>query len=176
MQLLALRRSKQVTAGHPYFPVLNDFVDGMLSGPLTKEVAAHVESCAGCRDIVADLRELLAAARAEGQQLVRAPGDLWLLVTAVTIHQRALRSYFLSRNRRKLMLGAFLLTLAGAAVGVWLALGCRGAGTTLRAPKCDGAWYHVVRHGAQQRVKELRDYARGAVRTERKRIQRSLSP
>lgn len=176
MQLLAVRRSDQVTAGHPHFSALNDFVDGMLSAPLSTEVAAHVESCSGCRDIVADLRELIAVARAEGQQLVRAPGVLWPLITAVTIHQRALWRYYLNRNRGKLMLGPFLLTLAGAAIGVWLVLGCDGGGTALRPAKCDGPWYHVVRHGAQERVKELRDYAKGNVRTERKRLQRFLSP
>jgi hypothetical protein len=176
MQLLAVRTTDPVTAGHPHVSVLNDFVDGMLSVPLLTDVAAHVESCWVCGKVVADLRELIAVARAEGQELVRAPAALFPLVSAVTIGQQLVLRYILKRNRLKLMVGAFGSMAAAAVVGVWLVLGCR-ADTIGRQPRaCEGAWHQVVRRGAQQRVKELRDYAKRNVSAERKQIQHSLSP
>ena len=55
---------------------LNDFVDGQLSDTAARDVTAHLESCAVCRDTVSALRSLKAEAAALPDSL--APGrDLW---------------------------------------------------------------------------------------------------
>ena len=55
---------------------LNDFVDGLLSESAARDVTAHLETCAACRDSVGALRSLKAAAAALPDSL--APGrNLW---------------------------------------------------------------------------------------------------
>lgn len=55
---------------------LNDFVDGLLTDEAAREMTAHLESCAGCRDALESLRSLKAAAAALPDSLE--PGrDLW---------------------------------------------------------------------------------------------------
>ncbi|HET6277212.1 MAG TPA: zf-HC2 domain-containing protein [Candidatus Polarisedimenticolia bacterium] len=55
---------------------LNDFVDGELSEAAARDVTAHLEACAACRDTVVAVRSLKAAAAALPGSL--APGrDLW---------------------------------------------------------------------------------------------------
>jgi hypothetical protein len=48
---------------HPNEEVLNEFVDGTLADAGRAEVERHLESCADCRAIVHDLRELAGSAR-----------------------------------------------------------------------------------------------------------------
>jgi anti-sigma factor RsiW len=174
MELLAFGRPKRVIDNHPSLPALNDFVDGTLSAQLLSGVAAHIEGCLVCREVVADLRDLIAIARAEGQQLVRAPAALQSLVAAVTIHCRPLWRHFLRGNRGKLVFAALALMLAGASAGVWLVLGCDNDKPGPQTRECHAPWYRVVRYGMQERVKELRDYTKGNVNVERKRLQHSL--
>lgn len=55
---------------------LNDFVDGELTETAARSVAAHIETCAACRDALSALRSLKTAAAALPDSL--APGrDLW---------------------------------------------------------------------------------------------------
>ena len=53
-----------MTGSHPSEAVLNDHVDGLLSGPEAEEVRAHLARCASCRQIDEELRLLLARAAA----------------------------------------------------------------------------------------------------------------
>jgi anti-sigma factor RsiW len=48
---------------HPSDLTLNDFADGALAGPERADVERHVDSCARCRAIVQDLREIRRAAK-----------------------------------------------------------------------------------------------------------------
>ena len=175
MQLPSARRSISTTANHPDVSTLNDFVDGVLSASVMKTLTAHVDGCTVCRQIVANLGDLIATARAEGQQLVRAPAGLWATVTASTIHRQAIWRSLLIRNRWQLALLSFLLIATGAAVGVSLATGCVDAKPGREASRCNGSWYQVLQYGTQERAKQLRDYATAGVKAERKRLQHWLS-
>ena len=59
-------------------PLLSDFVDGQLAGDERAAVIAHLETCAACRGLVADLEHLRATAR----QLrpIPPPDHVWLEV------------------------------------------------------------------------------------------------
>ena len=52
---------------------LNDFVDGLLSDTAARDVTAHLETCAACRDTLSSLRALKAEAAAlpdiQGEEL-----------------------------------------------------------------------------------------------------------
>jgi anti-sigma factor RsiW len=54
---------------------LSDFVDGTLSSTERGEIEEHLAGCGGCREIVEDLRAVVARARALDE--VAPPRDLW---------------------------------------------------------------------------------------------------
>ncbi len=56
-------------------PALSDLVDGIIARDVRPEVEAHLEGCAGCRSLLADLRRARGAARALPK--MAAPESLW---------------------------------------------------------------------------------------------------
>jgi hypothetical protein len=61
---------------HPSWEVLNDYVDGVLARDEREATATHLDACTECREQVAELRSLIAAASSvpdEGSP----PEDLW---------------------------------------------------------------------------------------------------
>jgi hypothetical protein len=106
---------------HPDDALLHDFVDGRLADTDREAVAFHLLDCQRCQTIVAATEELIdtgRAARAESP----APADLWPLVAATTIHERAVRRHVLRSVRRELAIAAVVLMLLSGAAG---ALGMR---------------------------------------------------
>ena len=61
-------------------PALSDLVDGIIARDVRPEVEAHLEGCAGCRSLLADLRRARGAARALPK--MAAPESLWPKVRA----------------------------------------------------------------------------------------------
>ena len=67
--------------GCPDFqPRLSELVDGTIARDVRLQVEAHVQGCAGCRDLLADLRRSREAARALPK--MAAPESLWPKVRA----------------------------------------------------------------------------------------------
>ena len=59
-------------------PRLSDWIDGQLDNTAHVEVAAHLETCAACRDLARDLTRVRDAARALGP--LQPPDHVWLEV------------------------------------------------------------------------------------------------
>jgi hypothetical protein len=61
-------------------PALSDLVDGAIARDMRAQVEAHLENCAGCRGLVADLRRIKELARALPK--MTAPEPLWPKISA----------------------------------------------------------------------------------------------
>jgi anti-sigma factor RsiW len=61
-------------------PALSELVDGIIARDLRPQVEAHLEGCAGCRSLLADLRRTREAARSLPK--MAAPESLWPKVSA----------------------------------------------------------------------------------------------
>jgi hypothetical protein len=124
---------------HPDDAVLHDFVDGRLTDNDREAVAFHLLDCQRCQAIVAATEELIDSGRAARAESA-APADLWSLVAATTIHERAVRRHVLRSVRRELAIAAVVLMILSGAAG---ALGMRIA---LRAENGWGSSATTIRH------------------------------
>jgi hypothetical protein len=61
---------------HPSWEVLNDYVDGVLARDERAATAAHLDACTECREQVAELRSLIAAASSVSDE-GSPPDDVW---------------------------------------------------------------------------------------------------
>lgn len=66
---------------HPEWETLNDFVDGSMAPELRAEVAAHVDTCAICRDMVSRVRGLRDETAAL-PQAIEPPREAWAAIAA----------------------------------------------------------------------------------------------
>ena len=94
---------------------VDDLVDGAADAPGHAAAAAHAAGCERCRGEVDAARALLAAARALPRG-VPAPPELWPLVAAATLHERAVRRRVLRSMRWPLLLFVVALVVGTAAV------------------------------------------------------------
>ena len=69
---------------------LNDLLDGRVPRDDRRRLEQHLDACERCRTLHDDLRSLLALARASRHTAVP-PEELWSLVSACTVHERAVR-------------------------------------------------------------------------------------
>ena len=105
-------------ANHPDDALLHDFVDGRLTDDDRESVAFHLLDCPRCQTIVAATEELIDTGRS-GKREATAPADLWPLVAATTIHERAVRRHVLKSVRRELALAAAVLVLLSGLAGAF---------------------------------------------------------
>ncbi|HSJ64121.1 MAG TPA: zf-HC2 domain-containing protein [Gemmatimonadaceae bacterium] len=103
---------------HPDDALLHDFVDGRLADDDREAVAFHLLDCPRCQTIVAATEELIDTGRSAKRE-ANAPADLWPLVAATTIHERAVRRHVLKSVRRELALAAAVLILLSGAAGAF---------------------------------------------------------
>jgi hypothetical protein len=103
---------------HPGDELLHDFVDGRLDDSERDAVALHLLDCPRCQTIVAATEELIDSGRASRQEGA-APADLWPLVAATTIHERAVKRHVLRSVRRELAVAAAVLILLSGAAGAF---------------------------------------------------------
>jgi hypothetical protein len=103
---------------HPNDELLHDFVDGSLNDSDRDAVAHHLLDCPRCQTIVAATEELIDTGRSARQERA-APADLWPLVAATTIHERAVKRHVLRSVRRELAFAAAVLVMLSSAATVF---------------------------------------------------------
>lgn len=111
--------------GHLSESELNDLIDGRLAPGEQTRAIRHLADCQRCveeRDALAHVVTISQSARTP----LAAPDELWTLVSASTIHERALRRRVLRSMRGVLVVGALALVAATAAVTLWVARGASG--------------------------------------------------
>ncbi|HKS04947.1 MAG TPA: zf-HC2 domain-containing protein [Gemmatimonadaceae bacterium] len=113
---------------HPEWETLNDFVDGSIAPELRADVAAHVDTCAICRDMISRIRGLRDETSAL-PQTIDPPREAWAAIAAKVdaakvvelgrVPGRASDAHasFEARNRRiRLAVAAVLLVVASSSV------------------------------------------------------------
>ncbi len=125
---------------------LNEYVDGVLSAAGRQGVEQHLAGCAGCRAAVAQLRELLAGARALPQSLEPAR-DLWEGIEPRIRHPRGVVATVWWREQ------AFWRGALAAAAVLVLALGIYRL--TARPPARPGQGFSVLEAEYASAVDEL---------------------
>jgi anti-sigma factor RsiW len=108
----------------PWIDRLSEFVDGALDAAETTALEQHLAGCAECRDIVAELRAVVAAAQDAGDS--EPPRDLWSGIhTAITgsaavtpLPQRTVRRFSFSMPQ---LAAAALVIMSLSGGAVWLA-------------------------------------------------------
>lgn len=103
---------------HPNDELLHDFVDGSLNDTDRDAVALHLLDCPRCQTIVAATEELIETGQSARQERA-APADLWPLVAATTIHERAVKRHVLRSVRRELAFAAAVLVMLSSAATVF---------------------------------------------------------
>jgi hypothetical protein len=116
---------------HLEWETLNDYVDGRLDAAARQAAAGHLESCADCRDQLAELRCLLAAA-SDVPDAMEPPAELWddVRATLEARRHRVLPSAATTSRRQWMTrpwLAAAAVVLMAVSSGV-TALVMRGAG------------------------------------------------
>lgn len=105
-------------SNHPDDALLHDFVDGRLADEERDSVAFHLLDCPRCQAIVAATEELIDTGRSATRD-ASAPADLWPLVAATTIHERAVKRHVLKSMRKELGIAAAVLMLLSGAAGAF---------------------------------------------------------
>ena len=142
---------------------INDFVDGLMSVTERTSVTEHLSVCVACRAEIAALSELVGIARADAT-LVVAPPELEIVVLATTIQERAVRRHVVRVLRLPLVMGLLTFVMSSVALTVWILTACRNPGRPVTVGQCTEPWYLVVRDGARERYKEVRDEQRDFAR------------
>lgn len=106
-------------AGADHVPpdVLSDLLDGRLPADAWARALAHLDACAHCRaerDALGQVIALGANLRAPDP----VPPEVWPLVAATTIHERAVRRQVLRSARGRLAFAALVLCALSAWIGV----------------------------------------------------------
>ncbi|RMH20256.1 MAG: hypothetical protein D6696_08590, partial [Acidobacteria bacterium] len=96
---------------------LHDYLDGGLDGVGRRRVEAHLESCAACRELLADLVELGEKARALPRE-VEPPRDLWPAIEGRLAPRRTAPAP--AWRRWQQLAAAILLLAAGGLLSRWL--------------------------------------------------------
>lgn len=117
-----------------HLPALSDLADGSLKGEARARIEAHVQNCADCRQVLADIRRV----RQEARSLPKAvpPDDLWDKVRARVDAERAGKVVAIEGRRRWFhtshggwgLVAAAAVLLVALSAGVVLML--RGGGST----------------------------------------------
>ena len=105
---------------------LNDLLDARVPADDRRRLEQHLDACDRCRSLHDDLRSLLALARASRHTAVP-PEELWSLVSACTVHERAVRRQLVRSARTP---------IAGVALVVATLSATAGA-VAMRAPRRD---------------------------------------
>ena len=101
---------------------LNDLIDGRLAPGAHTQAIRHLADCQRCveeRDALAQVVTVSHSARTP----LMAPDELWTMVSASTIHERALRRQVLRSMRGVLAVGALAIMAATAGLTLFLARG-----------------------------------------------------
>lgn len=94
----------------------NDLLDGRVPRDDQPRLLDHLEACPRCRAIHDDLRSLLALARASRHTAVP-PEELWSLVSACTVHERAVRRQLVRSARTPIAGMALVVATLSATAG-----------------------------------------------------------
>ncbi len=106
-------------------PELNDLIDGRLPPGAHTRAIRHLADCQRCveeRDALAQVVTVSQQARTP----LAAPEELWTLVSASTLHERAMRRQVLRSMRGVLAIGALALVAATAGVTLFVVRGANG--------------------------------------------------
>lgn len=119
------RSAHQRSHAHLSESELNDLIDGRLAPGAHTQAIRHLADCQHCveeRDALARVVTLSQQARTP----LAAPDELWSMVSASTIHERALRRRVLRSMRGVLVVGALAIMAATAALTLFVARGANG--------------------------------------------------
>lgn len=94
----------------------NDLLDGHVPPDDLPRLEAHLDDCERCRATHDDLRSLLALARASRHTAVP-PEELWSLVSACTVHERAVRRQLVRSARTPIAGVALVVATLSATAG-----------------------------------------------------------
>lgn len=95
---------------------LNDLLDARVPRDDRRRLEAHLDACERCRALHDDLRSLLALARASRHTAVP-PEELWSLVSACTVHERAVRRQLVRSARTPIAGMALVVATLSATAG-----------------------------------------------------------
>lgn len=95
---------------------LNDLLDGRVPRDDRRRLEEHLDACGRCRTLHDDLRSLLALARASRHTAVP-PEELWSLVSACTVHERAVRRQLVRSARTPIAGMALVVATLSATAG-----------------------------------------------------------
>lgn len=119
---------------------LSEYLDGELAADEARELEAHLAACAGCRDVLADLRRIVGGAAALRDREPEA--ELWTGIEQKIRREppeaRVVSLFDAKRERRRVsvsvpqLLAAGLVLALASAGSVWLAL--RGGPQAARGP------------------------------------------
>jgi hypothetical protein len=104
-------------AGHVPADVLNDLLDGRLSVDTAARTLAHLDVCAHCRAERDALGQVIALGRHGLAPTPPVPSDVWPLLAATTIHERAIRGRVLRGVRTPLLVTVLVLCALSAVLG-----------------------------------------------------------
>jgi hypothetical protein len=135
---------------------LNDYIDRSLGESERADIERHLDSCATCRSLVADLREITRATKMLGP--IEPPAAVWRrLEQAIGQEQADLaRATRRSRVRRSRWLAAAAVLVLATFVGLRLGVPGRRQGVTSNATTGTAAGTSAAGDAAQTVASELR--------------------
>src|SRR4030088_1724187 len=111
---------------HPNELALNDYIDRSLGESERADIERHLDSCATCRSLVADLREITRATKMLGP--IEPPAAVWRRLEQAIGQEQAdlVRAARRSRVRRFRWLAAAAVLVLATFVGLRLGVPGRG--------------------------------------------------